>query len=325
MKKSTSSYLRQLGFWLRFQGVEGPRIVTILLEVRTHVAESGEDPYETFGDPRTYAKAFAEGSRRRWLWGAALLVAVAASVASMYLMACEVASSRESRPLPLGGHAWIVITLAIIAALIAWRAYLIVAVRPLSSLAYDESAASTSWRTWIVHRRYTTVAVVIVLIVGSALWGQALGTSFLNSPLLRASNYVWANASGGTQTLGENRVDVAVLTVIYVAAPGPTTQIFNLSMSKQSAGNDGGSNLIPYPTLASANRAAHDHDFSTINDITSGTTLKFGTYYVLQYVGVINLTYNTGDPAESLNISYSVDGDANRQLSIALPVDYSNV
>jgi hypothetical protein len=324
MNKTTSTYLRQLGFWLRFQGVEGPRVVTILLEVRTHVVESGEDPYETFGEPRAYANAFAEGSRRRWLWGTALVVAVAASIASAYLLASEVASHRDYRPLPLGGHAWLVVALAIIAALIAWRAILMVVVRPLSSLAYDESAAATSWRTWVVRRRFTTVTVVIVLVVGSALWGQSLGHGFLRSPQLRASNYVWANASGGTPTLGENPVDVTVLTVIYVAAPGPTVQIFNLSMSKQSAGSDGGSNLIPYPTLASANRAAHDHDFSTINDIAPGTTLRFGTYYVLQYVGVINTTYNTGDPAESLDIAYSVDGVANRQLSIGLPVNYSN-
>ncbi len=63
MNKATGTYLRQLGFWLRFEGVGGPRIVMILSEVRAHVLESGEDPYETFGQPRTYAKAFAEGSR----------------------------------------------------------------------------------------------------------------------------------------------------------------------------------------------------------------------------------------------------------------------
>jgi hypothetical protein len=323
MKKTTSTYLRQLGFWLRFQGVDGPRIVMILSEARTHVAESGEDPYETFGEPRVYARAFAEGSRRRWLWGAFLVIALGTFTVSIYLFASEVASRHESRPLPLGGHAWVVIALAVVAALVAWRACLIVVVRPFSSLAYDDGEASSSWRTWVVQRRYVTVVVVIAIVAGSALWGQALGTSFVNSPQLRASNYVWANASGGTPTLGENPVDVAVSTVIYVAHPGPTSEIVYLSLSKQSAPNyDQSSNLIPYPTLASADRAAHDHDFSGIDDNAPRTTLTYGTYYVLEYFGQIDTTYNTLDPAESLNVGYSVNGVANRLLTIALPLNY---
>ena len=56
-------------------------MVTILLEVRTDVTESGENPYETFGLPRSYAKAFGEGSRRRWIWVASLVCAMAASIA----------------------------------------------------------------------------------------------------------------------------------------------------------------------------------------------------------------------------------------------------
>jgi hypothetical protein len=325
MKKTLSTYLRQLGFWLRFQGVEGPRIVTILLEVRTHVTESGENPYETFGEPRAYAKAFAEGSRRRWLWGTALVFALAAFIGSIYLLACEVASHRDDRPLPLGGHAWVVVTVAIIAALLTWRAFLIVVVRPLSSLAYDESEANASWRAWIVRRRYATVAVVIALVVGSVLWGRSLGNSFLQSPQLRVSNYIWANASGGKQTLGETPVDVVVSTVIYVAAPGLTTRIVNLSLSKQSVGSfDESSNLIPYPTLASADRAAHDHNFSGTNDYALGSTLKYGSYYLLEFFGEVETTYNTDDPSESLDIGYSVDDVADRQLSIALPLNFES-
>jgi hypothetical protein len=324
MNKTTSTYLRQLGFWLRFQGVEGPRVVTILLEVRTHVAESSEDPYETFGEPRAYAKAFAEGSRRRWLWGTALVIAVAASIASVYLLASEVASHRDYRPLPFGGHAWVVVAVALVAALIAWRAFLVVAVRPLSSLAYDESAASSSWRTWIVHRRDTTVAVVVVLIVGSVLWGWSLGNDFLKSPQVRASNYVWAIGSSGTPTFGVNPVSIGATMVIYVTSPGPKIKIVNLSLSRHSAGGyDPSVNIIPYPTLESANRGAHNHNFGGTDDLAVGTTLKFGTYYLLQFGGEIDTAYNAMQPAESLIVDYSVNDVANGALRITLPVTYN--
>jgi|GEM_PF-4681509 len=324
MNETTARYLRQLGLWLRFQGVEGPRIVTILMEVRTHVSESGENPYETFGQPRTYAKAFAEGSRRRWSWGASLVVAIAGFVASAYLISCEVASQRDQRPLPLAGHSWVVITVAILAAIVAWRTILVVAVRPLSSLTSDQSDASDSWKGWVRQRHFTTVGVVIALAVTSAVWGLTLGNGFLNTPKLHASNYAFANATGPALVDGNETYHIAVSTVIYLTAPGPQTILKSLSLSADWATYFQSSNLDAYPELASAIHAAHDRNFSGTGNNAVGRIVKFGSYYLLQYFGEINVP-STGPPtSESLVVGYSVDGGKNKYLDIALPLNYSS-
>jgi hypothetical protein len=326
MNKTTARYLRQLGLWLRFQGVEGPRIVTILLEVRTHVTESGEDPYETFGQPRTYAKAFAEGSPRRWLWGASLVVALAGFVASAYLISCEVASQSDQRPLPLGGHSWIVITVALLAAIVAWRAILVVAVRPLSSLASDEGDASDSWKGWVRQRRFTTVGVVIAIVATSAVWGLTLGNGFLNAPKLRVSSYAFTNATGPSNVNGLQTYDIAVSTVIYLAAPGPQTKLKTLSLSADWLKSySQSSNLDAYPDLASAIHAAHNRNFSGTGNNAVSHVLKFGSYYLLQYFGEINVPFSSGPPtAESLVVGYSVNRTKNKYLDIALPLNYSS-
>ncbi len=323
MKRSTGAYLRQLGLWLRFQGIKRPRVVTIISEVHAHVSESGENPYETFGEPRLYAKAFAEGSRRRWLWTTSIVVAIAAFVSSIYLLGSDIAAQRDFRPLPLGGHRWLVISAGILVAIIAWRAILVVAVRPLSSLAYDESDASASWKKWAWQRRLTTVAAIVVLVSGSVLWGVSLGVSFRDAPKLHSSTYVWSHATA-QNSAGQRLQVIATSTVLYLSAPGPATDLVGLSLSTNWDSDNDSSNLIAFPTLSSAFGTARDHNFSGTGNNALFTTLKYGTYYVLQYFTEMSPTVNAPTPAEVLNVKYSVTGVGDENLKVDLPIDYGN-
>lgn len=45
---------------LRMRDVRGDRVGEVLAEVETHVAETGEDPREAFGEPREYAARIAQ-------------------------------------------------------------------------------------------------------------------------------------------------------------------------------------------------------------------------------------------------------------------------
>jgi hypothetical protein len=53
-----------LVFQLRMEDVPGDRIGDILLEVDSHVAETGESPEDAFGDPRAYARTRASALPR---------------------------------------------------------------------------------------------------------------------------------------------------------------------------------------------------------------------------------------------------------------------
>jgi hypothetical protein len=68
-------YLENLTIQLRLLGVPGDRIGQILAEVETHVADTGLDPVDAFGEPGEYAATyvavasspFALGGSRSWL------------------------------------------------------------------------------------------------------------------------------------------------------------------------------------------------------------------------------------------------------------------
>jgi hypothetical protein len=65
---------------LRLREVPGPRIGDILAEVESHVADTGESPYEAFGTPRQYAGRVAPARTpavRREMFGQAVLGAAA--------------------------------------------------------------------------------------------------------------------------------------------------------------------------------------------------------------------------------------------------------
>lgn len=52
-------YLTDLTYALQLQQLSGARIGEILAEVEAHVAQTGEDARDAFGDPKEYAKQFA--------------------------------------------------------------------------------------------------------------------------------------------------------------------------------------------------------------------------------------------------------------------------
>lgn len=59
MSTELQAYSNELLFALRLHDVPGPRIAEALAEVHSHVSETGEDPREAFGPPRTYAEELA--------------------------------------------------------------------------------------------------------------------------------------------------------------------------------------------------------------------------------------------------------------------------
>ena len=60
MTIDSESYQQQLLLALRVRNVSGPRIAEALAEVDSHLAESGEDPREAFGEPSAYAARIAD-------------------------------------------------------------------------------------------------------------------------------------------------------------------------------------------------------------------------------------------------------------------------
>jgi hypothetical protein len=74
------TYTADLLLALRVRELPGVRIGEVLAEVESHVADTGEDPYEAFGSPRQYAQTIAPartGAVRRDMFGQAVLGAVA--------------------------------------------------------------------------------------------------------------------------------------------------------------------------------------------------------------------------------------------------------
>jgi hypothetical protein len=127
-----------------------------------------------------------------------------------------------------------------------------------------------------------------------------------------------------TSTPGLDAQLITVQAVIYLAAPGPRTRIENLSLSKNEDGSySQSSNVLSYSTLASADVAAHDHNFGGTDDNAPNTTLKYGTFYLLEYFGEVD--YSGGAyPSENLNVSYSVNGVDNYVLRISLPLNFGS-
>ena len=77
MTKHTDEYLAELAETLELRDVPTDAIAEIVREVESHVAESGENPVDAFGEPSQYADSFASPARSRGFWpqviGAGLL------------------------------------------------------------------------------------------------------------------------------------------------------------------------------------------------------------------------------------------------------------
>jgi hypothetical protein len=70
MNTIPGTYQQQLLLALRLLNVPGPRIAEALAEVDSHVAETGEDAYQAFGEPKAYAEQIARalGSQDPLSW-----------------------------------------------------------------------------------------------------------------------------------------------------------------------------------------------------------------------------------------------------------------
>lgn len=54
---STGQWIEQLTLALRMRNISGPAIGQALTEVESHLAETGESPWQAFGDPGDYARS----------------------------------------------------------------------------------------------------------------------------------------------------------------------------------------------------------------------------------------------------------------------------
>ena len=322
MTDRNEHYLSRLEFWLRAGGTDGVRTVSVLSDVRTHLADSGENPYEAFGPPRSYAKEFGEDSRGRWSWPrrAAGVVALVAIVASGYSAADDIAHLRTQRPLWWTAPQWIVVVTTLILLLIGWQALLYFGGRPLASLAGEGVDAERAWRTRVLRRRIVSLGLLVVVIIASGTWGTVLGRSYQESPKLRVTSYV----NSGTGTVGgSSDTGVTVRTVIYLASRGPATTLNMATLSKRVDPEAlVGSSLQGFGSLAQALRIARGNNWSLGQDQLPGFTLNYGNYYVLTWAGAIYSTY-TPNPStqENLVITYLVAGVGLQTLRIPLSVN----
>lgn len=72
---------------LELRDVPREQVELIVREVRSHLAESGEDPLESFGSPERYADQFAPRSwTRTMLWGLVALAGVLGAGAGFMLL-----------------------------------------------------------------------------------------------------------------------------------------------------------------------------------------------------------------------------------------------
>ena len=68
MTTQIDDYLAALTETLELRDVPTDAIAEIVREVESHVAESGENPVEAFGEPSRYADSFASPTRSRGFW-----------------------------------------------------------------------------------------------------------------------------------------------------------------------------------------------------------------------------------------------------------------
>lgn len=106
-------------FQLRMDDVPGDRIGDILLEVESHLAESGELPQEAFGDPKAYATSrVTDADRAPDTMGILIIIALSFFGSMLYVMGA-MGAGRESESV-LGLNPWIL--LAVGAALLVLTA-----------------------------------------------------------------------------------------------------------------------------------------------------------------------------------------------------------
>lgn len=93
------TYLTRFAQAAAATGVPADRIGEAIAEIETHVADSGEDPRETFGDPTGYAHRLGGARSAETLWAAVVrLVALVYGAASLGVGLFTVASRLTAPP-----------------------------------------------------------------------------------------------------------------------------------------------------------------------------------------------------------------------------------
>jgi len=314
-------YMARLAFWLRAGGADGARTISILSDVRTHLGDSGESPYEAFGPPRLYAKEFSAGSPWSWSRRAAGVVALAALVTACFSAADDVAYLRTQRPLWWGAPQWAVVATTVVLLLLGWRALMYFTGRPITSLAVDSVDAQREWKLRGARRRNVSLGLFVLVVVASGAWGAQLGHAYVESPKLRVTPYVYSLTG---VVANSSDTAVSVRTVIYLNAGGPWTSLNEAALSSgQDPSALQASSLQGFGSLAEALRVAHNHTWSLSQDELSGFTLHYGSYYVLTWSGAIysGLVNQPPPSQENLVLTYDVAGVGLKTLRIPLSVN----
>lgn len=65
---TADAYLDELRTALELRDASEDQIADIIRQTRSHLIDTGEDPYDAFGDPRDYAKQYAPHSTTTRFW-----------------------------------------------------------------------------------------------------------------------------------------------------------------------------------------------------------------------------------------------------------------
>jgi hypothetical protein len=318
MKSHNDQYLSRLSLWLRVSGSAPARTVSVLAEVRTHLADSGENPYETFGAPRQYAKQFAQESKWSLARRSAALVALGSVAASCYLVADDVAHLSTQRPLWWSAPQWVFLIITAVLVVVAWQSALFFFSPPLTSLASADKVSDHAWKSRHRARIIVTTGVVVVVVGASLVWGRSLGNSYRDLPKLRTSTFVASNA-----TADGHDIIVSVRTVIYLDAPqsGVTLNSADPSNGEDFNGLTAGS-LQEFGSLAAALPVAKTTNWSLNGqDQVHGFAVVYGEYYVLSWMGAIYQSSQSNQQQIFLNLVYDVNRVGLQTLKIPLNTD----
>ncbi|WP_432485359.1 hypothetical protein [Kineococcus esterisolvens] len=229
LDRSAQRWCEDLLLALRLRDVPGERIGAVLAEVRAHLADSGEDPVEAFGEPAPYADALTTGApatplrervagfARRFalvtgIWWAvggagALLAGQAARVTAPSLLVCALVAAVapglvERVATARGGAA------------LAWAAGTGAATSALAI-----AGSLVDHRTDALSTPLPALALLLPGLV-LALWGALSGSSLRPDPVvdpLAGPQAARRRRRSGTAALGVARGCTALLAVAAVA------------------------------------------------------------------------------------------------------------
>lgn len=83
---NTEAYVAELRLALELRDAHENQILDVLRQVRSHLSDSGEDPYDAFGDPREYAKQYSPRKTTARFWLLALVSVILAFAGGRFLV-----------------------------------------------------------------------------------------------------------------------------------------------------------------------------------------------------------------------------------------------